>query len=86
MTNFRLDVSRETGVVTLWMATEETPCGFRPVIGWPNMDGVREFAEMLLDISHYRNRGSDRVKQVSENIIRQALGEQMNFLKEELDD
>lgn len=44
MTNFRLDVSAETGVVTLWMAIEETPRGFRPDIGWPNMDGVREFA------------------------------------------
>ena len=75
MTHFRLGVSRETGVVTLWMATKETPCGFRPVIGWPDMDGVKEFAKMPLDIYHYRNRERDRIEQVSENIIRQALGE-----------
>ena len=75
MAHFRLDVSGETGVVTLWMAIKETPCGFRPVIGWHDMDGVKEFAEMLLDIYHHRNRERDRVKQVSESIIRQALGE-----------
>ena len=65
MTRFKLDVSRETGVVTLWMATEETPCGFRPVIGWRDIDGIKEFAEMLLDIYHYRNKERDRVKQAS---------------------
>ena len=75
MTHFRLDVSRETGVVTLWMVTKETLCGFRPILGWPNIDGVKEFGEMLLDIYHYRNRERDRIEQVSENIIRQALGE-----------
>jgi len=73
MTHFRLDVSRETGAATLWMATEETPCGSKPVIGWPDMDGVREFAEMLLDIYHYRNRERDRINQISEDIIRQAF-------------
>ena len=75
MTHFRLDISRETDAVTLWMAAKETPCGFRPVIEWPDMDGIKEFAEMLLDIYHYRNRERDKVKQVSENIIRQAFGE-----------
>jgi hypothetical protein len=49
MTHFRLDVSRQTGVTTLWMAAD-TPCGFKPVLGWPSIDGVKEFAEMLLDI------------------------------------
>lgn len=86
MTKFRLDVSRETGAVTLWMAAEETPCGFRPVIGWPDMDGVREFAEMLLDIYRYRNEERNRVKQVSEDIISQALEDSANFLKEDFND
>lgn len=49
MTDFRLDVSRQTGMATLWM-TADTPCGFIPVLEWPHMDGVREFAEMLLNI------------------------------------
>jgi len=54
MTNFRLDVSRETGTATLWMATKETACGYKPVLAWPSMDGVKEFAQMLLEIEHYR--------------------------------
>ena len=55
MTRFRLDVSRQTGTATLWMVAD-TPCGFKPVIGWPNMDGVKEFAEMLLDIYYQRQK------------------------------
>lgn len=59
MTNFRLDVSRDTGEATLWMATEETACGYKPVLAWPGMDGVRDFALMLLEIDH-RRRGEIR--------------------------
>ena len=54
MTHFRLDVSQETGAATLWMATEETACGFKPVLDWPSMEGVREFAHMLLEIDRCR--------------------------------
>ena len=54
MTNFRLDVSRETGEAKLWMATNETACGYKPILAWPSMDGVREFARMLLEIDRYR--------------------------------
>jgi hypothetical protein len=54
MTNFRLDVSRETGTATLWMATNDTACGYKPVLAWPSMDGVKEFAQMLLEIERYR--------------------------------
>ena len=56
MTNFRLDVSRETGEATLWMQAEETACGYKPVLAWPSMDGVRDFALMLLEIDHQRKR------------------------------
>jgi hypothetical protein len=56
LTQFRLDVSRETGAATLWMATEETTCGFKPVLAWPDMEGVRDFALMLLAIDHGRRR------------------------------
>ncbi len=58
MTRFRLDVSRQTGTATLWKATD-TPCGFRPVLGWSSMDGVKEFAEMLLDIYYQRQTGQE---------------------------
>lgn len=54
MTNFRLDVSQETGEATLWMETEETACGYKPILAWPNMESVRDFALMLLDIDRYR--------------------------------
>jgi len=57
MTHFGLDVSRQTGTATLWRAAD-TPCGFKPVIGWPSIDGVKEFAEMLLEI--YYRRQSDQ--------------------------
>ena len=61
MTNFRLDVSRETGEATLWMATDETACGYKPILAWPSMDGVREFARMLLGIDSYRRDEIDNV-------------------------
>jgi hypothetical protein len=54
MAEFRLDVSRETGEATLWMATDETACGYKPILAWPSMGGVREFAYMLLEIDRRR--------------------------------
>jgi len=63
MTHFRLDVSRQTGTATLWMVTN-TPCGFKPVLGWPHIDGVKEFAEMLLDIYYRRQSDQERPDEV----------------------
>ncbi len=57
MTQFRLDVSRETGAATLWMKSEDSACGYKPVLAWPRMDGVREFALMLLEIDKCRRNG-----------------------------
>jgi hypothetical protein len=57
MTEFRLDVSWETGVATLWMAAEEMACGYKPILAWPSMDGVRDFALMLLEIDRSRGGG-----------------------------
>jgi hypothetical protein len=59
MTQFRLDISRETGAATLWMATEETACGFQPILAWPSLEGVRDFALMLLDIDCRRKGESE---------------------------
>jgi hypothetical protein len=68
MTNFRLDVSRQTGAATPWIA-DDTPCGFKPVLGWPSMDGMKEFAEMLLDIYYQRQTGrEDTSEEGSPNI------------------
>ncbi len=43
----RVDVSRETGEIMLLM---ETACGFRPLIGWPSINGMEDFARALLRI------------------------------------
>ena len=71
MTLFRIDVSRETGVVMVWM---EAPCGFKPIIGWAHLEGVKEFAEILLDFYNSRKEESDEIKRISNNLLRQALG------------
>ena len=76
MTLFRIDVSRETGAVMIWM---EAPCGFKPIIGWAHLDGVKEFAEMLLEFYNSRRASEDNVKHVSDNLLRQALGGQEHF-------
>lgn len=59
MTHFRLDVSRETGAATLWMEAEETICGFKPILAWPSIKGVTDFALMLLEIAHRRGIETD---------------------------
>jgi len=73
MTLFRIDVSRETGEVMLFM---EAPCGFKPVIGWPHLEGVKEFTEMLLDFYNCRKEERDKIEKVSNNLLRRALGDE----------
>jgi len=43
----RVDVTKETGEVMLLV---ETTCGFRPVMGWPDVSGLKDFANNLLRI------------------------------------
>lgn len=57
------------------MQSENTPCGFVPVIGWADISGVREFAEMLLEFYNHRRTDIARVKKTSDFIIQQAIGE-----------
>jgi hypothetical protein len=71
---FKLDISRKTGFTTLWMATEESPCGYTPPIGWSNIHGLREFAEMLLDMYRHSLRENERVKNTSELILQDVFG------------
>ena len=73
MTLFRIGLSRETEAVTVWV---EAPCGFKPIIGWAHLEGVKEFAEMLLDFYKSRKGKGDEVKRVSNNLLRQALGDE----------
>ena len=75
MTLFRIDISRETGAVMLWV---EAPCGFKPIMGWAEMDGVKEFGEMLLDFYNSRRKEKERdeINEVSDSLLRQALGDE----------
>lgn len=75
MTTFRIDTHKKSGEVKLWM---ETPCGFIPIIAWANIDGVKEFADLLLNYykdMNDKNAERIRVNDISEELLRQALGE-----------
>jgi len=76
MTVFRLDVHRKSGEVMLWM---ETACGLKPIIGWAELEGVREFAKMLLDFYEARMEEGDKAKEISDSLLRQALGDEQHF-------
>ena len=43
----QVEVSKETGEVMLLI---ETACGLRPVMGWPDINGMEDFAMALLGI------------------------------------
>ena len=54
---FRVDVSKQTGEVMLFI---ETGCSMRPVMAWPNASGLHDFAETLLGIClHINDQGSN---------------------------
>ena len=72
MTLFRIEVSRETGAVMLFM---KVPCGFKPVIGWPHLDGMKEFANMLLDFYYSRKGERDKAEKLYDSLLGQALGD-----------
>jgi hypothetical protein len=43
----QIEVSKETGEVMLLI---QTTCGLRPVMGWPDINGLENFAVALLGI------------------------------------
>ncbi len=73
MTQFHLDVNRKTGEVHLWMKGDQGP-SLVPIIGWENIDGMQEFADMLLGW-YAENKADRQVNEISENLLRQALGD-----------
>ena len=73
MNRFKLGISRKAGFVTLWMATNELPCGYTPLIGWSNINGLKEFAEMLLDMYRHSLRENERVRKTSERILQDVF-------------
>lgn len=71
MTFFRIGVNRESGAVTVWM---EAPCGLKPIIVCADLEGVKEFAEMLLDFYNTGKEEKRKIEKVSNNLLMQALG------------
>jgi len=61
MSLFRLDVSIKTGMATLLIAVRGTPCGFKPIFTWPSTEGIKKFAEVLLEM--YRTTEEKRSSQ-----------------------
>ena len=78
MTFFQVGVNRRTGVVTIWM---ETPCGLKPILACADLEGVKEFGDMLVDFYNSRKEERDRIEKVSSNLLRQALENNEYFSK-----
>lgn len=72
MARFRVDASQETGELVLLI---ETQSGFRPVMGWPDAGSFKEFTEMLVGICVRIDKKNDRVREISEKLLKQALGD-----------
>ncbi len=71
MTVFQISLNRGTGAVTIWI---EAACGLKPVLVCVGLEGVREFAQMLLDFYQARMKEKKkRVAELSESLLRQAL-------------
>ena len=51
----------------------EAPCGPKPIIGWNDLEGVKEFADMLLGFYGNRKAERNKIKEASDNLLRQAL-------------
>jgi len=79
MTIFRIDVHRKSGQVMLWM---ETPYGLRPIMGCVDLEGLKEFAEMLLGFCKCRKEEENEIKKVSDKLLKQALGDEGYFREE----
>ena len=77
---YRIEHSRESGII-LWL---EAPCGFKqPLIRWSDLNEVKQFADILSDFYHHQmeedrmncGRKDDKVRVISDNLLRQALGD-----------
>ena len=79
MTTFRMDVHRKSGVVTIWI---ETLFGWKPILVCADLEGIKEFGGMLLDFYNSRKEEKNTIERVSNNLIRQALGDEKYFEKE----
>lgn len=79
MTIFQISTNRKSGVVTIWL---EAHCGLKPILVCAELEGVREFAEMLLDFYYNRKEERNKIENISDSLLRQALGNDEYFIKE----
>ena len=78
MTAFQIGVNRKSGAVTIWI---ETPCGWEPILMCADLEGVKEFGDMLLGFYNSKKEEKDKIKRVSGDLLRQALGDEEYFTK-----
>ena len=81
MTAFQIGVNRKSGAVTIWI---ETPFGLKPILVCADLEGIKEFGGMLLDFYNCRKEERDTIEMVSNNLLRQALGDDEYFTGEGL--
>lgn len=70
MTNFQIDINKRSGAVTIWL---EAPCGLKPILICHDLEGMKEFGEMLLNFYSDRKREKERIENISNNLLEQAL-------------
>jgi len=79
MTFFQIGVNKESGTVTICM---EAPCGLKTILVCDDLGGVKEFADMLLDFYNSRKEKQEKIEEISNKLLRQALGDDEYFDKE----
>ena len=72
MSFFQVGVNKKSGAVTIWM---EAPCGLKPILVCADMEGLREFGNMLLDFYNSKKEEKYRIEKVSNYLLEQALGD-----------
>jgi hypothetical protein len=79
VTIFQINVNQKSGAVTIFM---EAQCGLKPILVCAELEGVREFAEMLLNFYNSRKKECALIEEVSDGLLKQALGNNEYFVKE----
>ena len=73
---FQVGINRKSGVVTIWM---EATCGLRPILVCADMEGLKEFGDMLLNFYNNRKEKKDKIEKISNGLLEQALGDDEYF-------
>jgi len=79
MTNFQIDINKRSGAVTIWI---EATCSLKPILICHDLEGMKEFGEMLLNFYRDRKREKERIENISNNLIEQALSNKEYLRKE----